>query len=77
MQNNQHDKRGNFMKLTEAQSLKVGDTVRHKYLKTKWTVSEARLYKTNAGRVRHILINSSMKAVLDEKKLYLWETDGK
>ena len=63
------------MRLNEAQTLKVGDTVRHKYLKTKWTVSEARLYKTNAGRVRHILINSKMKTVLDEKHLYLWELE--
>lgn len=61
------------MILQEAQALKVGDKVTHKYLRTEWEVVEARLYKTNAGRVRHKLKYKQAGAILDENKLHLWE----
>jgi len=61
------------MKLSEAQELSVGDKVEHSYINTEWEVLEARLYKTNAGRVRHILGRGGAKAILDENRLHLWE----
>lgn len=63
------------MNIKEARSLKNGDIITHKFLKTQWEVIEAKPTKSNEGTFRHVLqqVGTVRKQRFNETKLHLWE----